>query len=382
MSDIYYGGDIITLAAGESGPRPEALLVARGRVRALGQLSQLRALDGGARLHDLGGDALMPGFIDGHSHIVQYASALSCVDLAGASCLADVAGRVRAALCERGRAALRSGDFAGLDDWLAGFGYDDTALAERRHPDRALLDAACAAAADELSELPASARRALAQAPVLITHASGHMGVLNSEALRRTGMADHADAGAGRDAQGELTGYAEEAVFMRAAAQLGAPSPEQQLERLDAAQREYLRHGITTAQEGLARRADVALLAAASRAGRLKLDVVAYEDLREVVPPDAIVDYVNSGRDDAPDLMRARPELDQCYCGHLKLGGFKLLLDGSPQGRTAYLREPYLSAPGQAADYRGYPAYDDAQVEAYMLYAARRAIATWRYIRS
>ena len=129
---------------------------------------------------------------------------------------------------------------------------------------------------------------------------------------------------------------------MRAAAQVGAPSQTQRLARLDAAQCEYLRHGITTAQEGLARRADVALLDAAARAGRLKLDVVAYQDVREVVPPDGIVDYVRSGR------------------------------DGSPQGRTAFLSQPYLPAQDQGEDYRGYPAMDDAQVEAYMLYAARR----------
>ena len=49
MSDIYYGGDIVTLAQAERGaPRPEAVLVAHGRVRALGTLAQLRALDGGA----------------------------------------------------------------------------------------------------------------------------------------------------------------------------------------------------------------------------------------------------------------------------------------------------------------------------------------------
>ena len=70
---------------------------------------------------------------------------------------------------------------------------------------------------------------------------------MDSEALRRAGITADTEIPGGhiaRDAQGEPTGYAEEAAFMRAAAQVGAPSQTQRLARLDAAQREYLRHGI------------------------------------------------------------------------------------------------------------------------------------------
>ncbi len=41
------------------------------------------------------------------------------------------------------------------------------------------------------------------------------------------------------------------------------------------------------------------------------------------------------------------------------MGGYKIFLDGSPQGRTAWLREPYLKGD---AGYRGYPIYSDHQV--------------------
>ena len=44
------------------------------------------------------------------------------------------------------------------------------------------------------------------------------------------------------------------------------------------------------------------------------------------------------------------------YVNRLKLGGVKLILDGSPQGKTAYLSKPYLvPPPGKPADFRGYP---------------------------
>lgn len=55
------------------------------------------------------------------------------------------------------------------------------------------------------------------------------------------------------------------------------------------------------------------------------------------------------------------------YHQHFKIGGLKLFLDGSPQGRTAWLRVPYEGE----TDYRGYPTMADEEVES----ALRRALA-------
>ena len=53
------------------------------------------------------------------------------------------------------------------------------------------------------------------------------------------------------------------------------------------------------------------------------------------------------------------------YRDRLRIGGVKLGLDGSPQGRTAWLTRPYLTQPdGESADYRGYPALTDAEAVA------------------
>ena len=55
------------------------------------------------------------------------------------------------------------------------------------------------------------------------------------------------------------------------------------------------------------------------------------------------------------------------YSNHYRLGGLKVTLDGSPQGRTAWRTVPYLIPPdGQKPGYKGYPAIPDTkQVEAY-----------------
>lgn len=55
-------------------------------------------------------------------------------------------------------------------DWIRGAGYDQTLLKEGRHPPRADLD------------------KASLDHPILITHASGHLAVANSQALRLAGV--------------------------------------------------------------------------------------------------------------------------------------------------------------------------------------------------
>jgi predicted amidohydrolase YtcJ len=61
------------------------------------------------------------------------------------------------------------------------------------------------------------------------------------------------------------------------------------------------------------------------------------------------------------------PLLARTYTNHLRVGGAKLNLDGSPQGRTAWLTQPYFKVPaGQKGDYHGYAAMTDEQALAYV----------------
>jgi len=72
-------------------------------------------------------------------------------------------------------------------------------------------------------------------------------------------------------------------------------------------------------------------------AGRLQIDLVSYPDVLEV-------------EDVQPSMT---------YSNRYRVGGVKLTIDGSPQGKTAWLTEPYFVPPeGQPADYRGYAAID------------------------
>src|SRR5699024_4892447 len=88
------------------------------------------------------------------------------------------------------------------------------------------------------------------------------------------------------------------------------------------------------------------------QSGLLKVDVVGYADAA------------------TPELLKALEDYRGGYRRHFRLGGCKIFLDGSPQGRTAWMREPYAGE----KDYRGYPTLTDGQVEGFLRFAAEEKL--------
>ena len=83
-STLYTNGSILTM---EPGPRPEALLVTDGRIAALGGAATLSALALDAERRDLAGGALLPAFLDAHSHITALAATMGLCDLSPSTSL-------------------------------------------------------------------------------------------------------------------------------------------------------------------------------------------------------------------------------------------------------------------------------------------------------
>src|SRR5699024_6762766 len=106
-----------------------------------------------------------------------------------------------------------------------------------------------------------------------------------------------------------------------------------------------IKNGITTAQDGATSRETMALFQSLADKGKLKLDIITYPTVA-----------------DNPDDMWANERYTKKYHNRLKIGGYKLFLDGSPQGKTAWLTEPYEGE----ATYKGYPWYKDEQVKNYV----------------
>ena len=123
---------------------------------------------------------------------------------------------------------------------------------------------------------------------------------------------------------------------------------------LEAAQKMYVKFGYTTAQEGRATSDGYEALKRASNKGELLIDVVAYADMP------------SSG-----DFMSS-PYNAPTYTNHFRIGGVKLNFDGSPQGKTAWLTEPYFHPPhGQNNEYAGYPTFKNETAYNYVETAFR-----------
>ncbi|MDD3242788.1 MAG: amidohydrolase [Eubacteriales bacterium] len=308
----YFNGTIVPML--RDGEKSDALLTQNGSIAALGERARELA-DGerDIRRVDLKGRTLLPAFLDSHSHITALAGTLDLADLSACGSFEELVKRLRTRAAQ-----LRPGQ------WLLGFGYDHNDMQEKRHPDKNVLDTVSA------------------EIPILITHASGHMGVANTAALKMMGLnrdtPDEPGGKKGRDASGELNGYLEERVFMAAAARAPRPTVTQQTENLLRAQEIYLSHGIATIQDGKTGAAQWRQLCSVAQRQAWKADVVAYLDMEAA---DAILGGEKNG-------LEAK--------NGLTVGGYKVFLDGSPQGKTAWLSQPY------ATGGNGYPVHTDAQV--------------------
>ncbi len=71
---------------------------------------------------------------------------------------------------------------------------------------------------------------------------------------------------------------------------------------------------------------------------------------------------------DGKELAEEYKEYDRNYKDRLKIGGYKIILDGSPQGRSAWLSTPYV---GGEAEERGYGYWEDETVKEYVSQAVR-----------
>ncbi|WP_374346413.1 amidohydrolase [Phenylobacterium sp.] len=316
--------DATVLTVDDQKPRAQAVAIRDGLIVGVGSDREILARWGqGARIVDLKGKTLVPGFVDGHSHIGDLVSLWRLPDLSpppvGATrTIADVQRILGAALA---KAAPAPGKV------LLGVGYDDSLLAERRHPSKADLDAVSTSQ------------------PICIMHVSGHMARCNSAALTLIGVTrdtpDPVGGHLGRDAQGEPDGVIEEnalAFVMKAAP---IPTYAQAVQDFAEIQTYYAAQGYTTAQDGATSNAvTFQLLQDGQRDNSLILDIIAY-------PRWDVIDAAVAKR----GLQIGAP-----FKNHLKFAGVKVIGDGSPQGKTAWLKEPYVHPPhGAPLDYRGFP---------------------------
>lgn len=328
---IYTGGDIVTV--NELQPQAEAIAVKDGLILAVGYRDEVMKLKGNkTQVVDLSGNTLVPGFIDPHGHVFNSGiQAISANLLPRPDGVVNDIPELQSALKAW---AKQNQTLTSQYGWIVGFGYDDAQLKEQRHPTR-----------DDLDQIST-------ELPVVIVHQSGHLGVMNSKALEILGLNTNTKNPPGgvirrKEGSQEPNGVLEEnAFFSQLFGLMSKLSPEANKALFAAGVDLYKSFGYTTAQEGKASIGSVSTMEAVAQSGKLDIDVVAYPDITV-----------------GAEAMKA-PWLSNNYAGHFRIGGIKLTLDGSPQGKTAWLTQPYYKVPaGQKSDYHGYSAFTDTQVD-------------------
>lgn len=301
---IIAGGQIRTMCAGED---PPAVLVQGGRIAALGTPAKCRAQASGTpHVIDCDGRTLMPGFVDAHAHLLMLGSTLEWADLTGCRSIDDL-------VQEMARfAAVRPGAHE-----LVGFGYDQSKLAERRHPTARDLD------------------RADATRPLHVQHASGHGYVANTAALRLHGIDRDTVTPAGgridRDEHGDPTGLVFDAAcdlltgvdgvkIANHGPNFHMPITDEDADRmLDAGQERMLAAGITSICDAQVTSRELRAYLRARDDGRLKLRV-------QMLMLSHTLEHLSA-------LGMSSRLGDE----RLEIHGVKLYADGSVIARTAYL---------------------------------------------
>lgn len=316
---VFVNGRILSMDAGNR--IFEALSVRGERIHRLGTRAEIEStITPETLVTDLHGKTLLPGFVDAHGHfpgsgLHALFADLNSPPIGGVRSIADIQERLRE------RLPGKSGD-----DWLAGWGYDDTLIAERRHPNRHDLDAVSA------------------ELPVYITHVSGHMGVGNTRALELLGLsADSPDPVGGAIAREPGSrvpaGLLEETAHIRAAGRFMDFGVIDGIGMALFASEEYVSQGVTTAQSG------------AVDSG-LGPGLAALANYRLIKPRLVLFPLHDSlGR----DILEGEFDPAGIASDSLIVGPVKIVADGSIQGYTGYLSEPYHVPFRGDAGYRGYP---------------------------
>ena len=305
---LYYNGNIIPMNTTEPST-VEALVERKGRIVYVGNLAKAKDQFMDSEQIDLEGRTLLPGFIDAHSHFGMVSNTMGQVDLnpppvGNISSIEQMLSALKAYKAENN---IPDGE------WIYGWGYDESQLSDKRHPNKRELD------------------KALPNNPVYIQHTSGHMGVANSLALEKMKV-----SAATKNPEGGMIGRLPNSNEPNGLVQETAMYPfvghmlqvlnSKQAEFFDQTQDVYAQKGITTAQDGMTDREAIRFFQSQADQGKLKIDLVSLAGFSEL----------ESNLKD-PDLTF------KTYNNGFKVQGTKIIADGSPQGKTAYFTQPYLT---------------------------------------
>ena len=330
---IFYGGPIVTVNA--KNEEVQALAVQNGKIVAVGTKDAVTKewQANTTKLIDLQGQTLMPGFVEPHVHIMVTAVFEGLgLNLSNFTLPYDT----KETLIQKMKAGLKNVPAGG---WLFGFGVDPS----RTTPFMAELTA------DDLDKVSTTV-------PIFIVNQSGHIGYVNHKALELAGVTNKTPNPAGggiyvKDAKGQLTGkLVEPPTYLPFMAKMPNPTEEQLFAAIQGTMKKMASTGVTTASEmsvggnfGVDKEIAIYKAIFAKNASPIRVRGYLFS---ETLPPGYKAIKPNEGDD------------------KLRFIGIKYITDGSTQGLTAALNQPY-SYP-KDSKWSGSLNYKDADIQASM----------------
>ncbi|WP_267489734.1 amidohydrolase [Enemella dayhoffiae] len=310
------------------------MAVRDGQILAVGEPGQVAGrLPAGTPVLDCGRQAVMPGFIDSHHHLLWTGMAAVRVDLGAADSIAELSRRLTG-----------WADQHPHREWVVSAeGWEVADLAERRYPTRFELDRCCPGR------------------PVYLPR-GGHAGVANSVALARAGISDDTPDPRGgiieRDHTGAATGLLLERARDLVATHVPPPTLNERLDALDAAQQTCLGQGITRILDPGLTHEEVDAYLTARDSGRLRLRA-------------SLLGLVTSGPDAVAEAASFLPLIrDPGWDDRLRLCGLKVFVDGGGSLGTAWLTKEYPGLNG----YHGERLIEKPDLDALLAYAAEHGV--------
>jgi predicted amidohydrolase YtcJ len=324
-ADLVITSNKVILMTGNKQARPLSIAIKNKEIIWIGSHMKAKRIQG--KHINFGNQAILPGFIDAHGHASYLAFATQVANIASPP--VGSINNIKELQTELKKFITESNLKPG--EWVMGLGYDDSLLAEQRHPTK-----------DDLDEVST-------EHPIYLIHVSAHLGAANSLGLSLANISTETQDPPGGKIRRYENSSEPNGVFEETAAyplqQLAMSAYKDPIGSVKKAMNIYARNGITTAQDGASNPETISLMQAADVQGMINLDIISYPIGQNGL--DKNLDSINFGS----------------YEGRLKIGGIKLILDGSPQGKTAYLTEPYYKPPHSESDsYKGYPLIPQSEV--------------------
>src|SRR5437763_1225221 len=299
---LLTNGNIYTVT--EKQPDAEAVAVKTNRIVFVGSNEDAKKFHS-AKIVDLHGRTMVPGFTDSHCHIFGIGEREMRLNLEGTNSREDFLGRVKERV-----------DKTGPGKWITGRGWIETFWTPPQFPTRQDLD------------------KIAPRNPVFLTRADGHAAIANSTALKIAKIDKNTPNPFGGEilkdkATGEPNGMVLDNAMDLVEKSIPKPTAAEREHALLTGINREIGLGWCEIQNAGSHQEDVALIKKALEAGKIKI---------------RLINAVYGPGEDAQNFLKEGATLS-AFDHHFTQRTIKVILDGALGSRGAALLKPYSDAP-------------------------------------